>query len=359
MSFLTRLFPAACSRLKIFICYGHKDGTVAHAIAQSLTNDGHEVFIDVNSLTVGSDYNEKIRDFIDRADRFVFLASSHSLSLEAYPQTELGFAQKRWPAPKNAVWPVIVEPGLDVQSIPLYLRSVHIFTPKGNIAADLAAAIARSRSIRPWCWACSTVALLLMAASIAMVAIPSLLNGTVELAGLKQVDLRPKSAPQDGQPWTKSPAMLTLKTVSYNNQSGDRVIVKGETVTLALGKRNVEYTGYNEVDMKDDCGSDWLCTKGSLKPLTLEPHSGSGRETMYEPVGTNLPWDELIDALCQSTAAKLDITVAPQIVHSAWSQVDDRAQTCSIDLKEQRAQLAKACGESARVLPFWITTRCQ
>ena len=95
MGLLTRLFPAACSRLKVFICYGRNDRPLAVDIGQALTNAGHDVFVDANSLHASDDFQERIRDYIRDADRFVFLASAHSMSGTAYPQTELGFAEKR------------------------------------------------------------------------------------------------------------------------------------------------------------------------------------------------------------------------------------------------------------------------
>ena len=95
LSFFTGWFPRACSRLKVFICYGRQDRELAKEIGQAFTNAGHDVFIDANSLKVASDFNEAIRKAITRADRFIFLASHHSLSPAAYPQTELGFAEKR------------------------------------------------------------------------------------------------------------------------------------------------------------------------------------------------------------------------------------------------------------------------
>lgn len=149
MSALARRLPSFCSRLSIFVCYAHEDRGLAEEIAQALTNDGHEVFIDANKLKVSGDFNEDIREAINSAERFIFLISRASMGRGKYPQTELGFAQQRWPSPQGSVWPVLVDADIDVAQLPVYLRSVQIYRVKGNAPAEIAAEIEASRVVKP------------------------------------------------------------------------------------------------------------------------------------------------------------------------------------------------------------------
>ena len=91
--------PDFCTRLNIFLSYSSEYRALAESIAQSLKNDGHQVFFDKDSLPPGGDYNERIRKAIRSSDRFLFLASRSALESGKYTLTELDFARQRWPSP--------------------------------------------------------------------------------------------------------------------------------------------------------------------------------------------------------------------------------------------------------------------
>jgi hypothetical protein len=202
---LSRWFPSSWSRLRIFICYARGDRELARDIWQTLTNAGHDVFIDANSLKAGTDFTEEIRNAIARADRFVFLVSKHSMAAEAYPQTELGFAEKHWPSPKGAVWPVIVDPTIDPAALSPYLRSVQVFKPKGNIVADLAGAIDEGRRVRPGYVVGTAVAAGLSIAVVALAATGGFAPTAYNLVPPQQVDFRPaKSRGRSQNGWTRA-----------------------------------------------------------------------------------------------------------------------------------------------------------
>jgi hypothetical protein len=359
---LTRLFPVACSRLRIFICYAHEDGDLAKEIGQTLTNDGHDVFIDANSLKVSTDFNEVIRRAIARAHRFVFLASRHSLAPGAYPQTELGFAQKRWPAPKGRVWPIIVDPSIDPAELPIYLRAVQVHTPKGSIVADLAAEIDGSRSIRPSCVICAAVAATLVAAIVVIAATGIFAPVSFALHAPQQVDFRPVKKPGPDDDWKTSSVALTLIPINYVNAGGMAVRIMDETVHLTVADKDVQFKWFNEVEMRANCGAEWLCTKTSVGPEPVKPQGTLRRETMFTPApGQNLSWKALVDFVCRSSADTLDVRLSVQTSTSqllgATTQM--RQATCRIDLKAMREELQKnGCLADAERLPVRLSPPC-
>lgn len=358
MSAVFRLFPTSCSRLRIFLCYAREDRNLAREIAQALTNDGHDVFIDANSLRVATDFNEEIRRAIGRADRFVFLASRHSLAADAYPQTELGFAQKRWPSPKGAVWPVLVDPTLDPAELPLYLRSVQVHTPKGSIVADLAAEIDASRTVRTSCLASVAAVIVLLGAAIFALVRQGQANFT--LLPPQQLVLMPQKKPTDAA-WMTSPATLTVIPVSYSNDGKRDVRVIGETVSLELAGKAVSFKAFNIVDIRPNC-SDWLCYKAGISPSTLSAEGTLARETMFVPApGQTLAWKGLIAALCTSAADTLTVTLAAETRSGGLlgTRTEMRETTCRIGLMAVRERLQNTgCDKPDSQLPTRLALNC-
>ena len=358
MGFLTRHFPAACSRLKIFICYGHDDRALAHEISQALTNAGHDVFVDANSLKAGGDFQAAIRDYISRADRFVFLASHHSLSPKAYPQTELGFAQERWPSPHGAVWPVIVDDDILPERLNVYLRSVQAYRPKGNLVADLTAAIDKSKRVKPWCWRCMGLAASSGAAALFFLA-GNVGPTQVTLLTPQQVDFRPEQKPDDQEGWKDSDLALTLIPVNYVNGSGQPVDIMAETVLLGLGDRTVPFKWHNEVEMRPNCGVDWLCTKTSIGAATVAV--ALKRETMYLPATTaSLTWRGFIEWVCTSSADQLEVKIAGQTrsIGPLGTRKASPTAICRIDLKDLRESLQAVCSHQSETYPLRRSPTC-
>lgn len=363
MNIPTRWLPTSCSRLRIFICYAREDRELAREIGQTLTNDGHDVFIDANSLKVATDFNEEIRRAIGRADRFVFLASRHSLAPDAYPQTELGFAQKRWPSPKGTAWPVLVDPSIDPTELPLYLRSVQVHTPKGNIVADLAAELEASRSVRASCILGAVAALALIIGAGALAATHGFAPSSYVLHVPQQVDFRPAARPGPDDGWKTSPAALTLIPVNYSNDGGRPVRVVAETVQLSVSDRVVTFKWHNEVEMRPrGCEGDWLCTKTSVGASTLEANGTLRRETMFMPEpAARLAWNEFIDSVCRSNGDTLDITLTAETratgLFGGTSAM--RQATCRLDLKAMREDLQKrGCLTDADRPPTRLAWNC-
>ena len=361
---LSRWFPASCSRLSVFICYAAEDRKVAEEIAQALTNDGHDVFIDTKQISVSGAYNARIRRAIERADRFIFLISQASVTRGHYPRSELRFAQKRWPSPQGTVWPVLVDPSIDKSQLPAYLRSVQIHSIMGSVTAEVAAEIEKSRAVKPRCifGAVGGLALLLGGASLLMGDLDQLTTATFTLLPPQQVDFRPAKKPGPDQDWAHSRLAVTLIPVQYSNEGSTQVRILNETLVVKLNGRSVQFKWHNEVDMQTNCGADWLCTKGSVGADTLKPDATLRRETMFMPAsGETLTWQDFLDAVCQSKEDKLDVTISGEVRASRLlsSISQKRTAVCHVDLKAMRERLEMLdCKRGLKQIPVRISPVC-
>jgi len=129
-------------QMNIFISYSSTDRTKAEEIALALEAQGHDVFFDKTDLSGGEDFNEVIRRHIETSNLLIFLITPNSVRAGGYALTELRFARDKWDHPKEHVLPVLLEP-THMEDIPAYLRSVTMFKPEGNAAAEIAAHVAR------------------------------------------------------------------------------------------------------------------------------------------------------------------------------------------------------------------------
>src|SRR5436305_1223299 len=126
--------------MNIFLSYASEDRALAEQIYLALIGNGYKVFFDRESLPPGGDYHERIKSAVNRSDRFVFLISPDSLCTGSYALTELKYVREKWRHPKDRVFPVLTrETSWD--DIPGYLKGVTILEPKGNIPAEVSAAI--------------------------------------------------------------------------------------------------------------------------------------------------------------------------------------------------------------------------
>jgi len=152
--------------MQIFVSYSSKDRARAEEIALALEGVGHDVFFDRTDLEGGDDYHAVIRDRVRDADRFVFLITPASVREGAYTLTELRMAREKWAHPKNRVLPVMLEP-TPLPDVPAYLRGVTILEPEGNVAAEVAAQLARQQSRRTRRMALAGGGLVLVGAAVA------------------------------------------------------------------------------------------------------------------------------------------------------------------------------------------------
>lgn len=125
---------------KIFISYAHEYKSKAEDIALALRSRGHAVFLDQDDLPVGRSYDDRIQFAMQSSDVIVFLISPQSVAKGAYTLTELGFARQKWRNPEGHVLPVAIAK-TKMSDVPAYLKSVTILQARGNLAAEVGAAV--------------------------------------------------------------------------------------------------------------------------------------------------------------------------------------------------------------------------
>jgi hypothetical protein len=126
--------------MKIFLSYASEDRSTAEAIAFSLRDRGHEVFLDRDGLRVGEGFDKSIEQAVNKSNIFIFLISPQSVAEGRYTLTELTFARQKWPSPSGHVLPVRVRT-TSLDQIPSYLKAVTILEPHGNVAAETSAKV--------------------------------------------------------------------------------------------------------------------------------------------------------------------------------------------------------------------------
>ncbi|MEM9387736.1 MAG: TIR domain-containing protein [Pseudomonadota bacterium] len=131
--------------MRIFISYASADRVIAEELYHALVQQGHRVFIDSIGLGAGDAYHPALRREIASADRMLVLVSSAALEPARYTQTELGYAQDRWPDPTGRVLPIAVS-AYDADDLPPYLRSLTVLEPAGSVTAAVLKAISPVRS---------------------------------------------------------------------------------------------------------------------------------------------------------------------------------------------------------------------
>lgn len=187
----------------VFLSYSSEQSDSATRIELSLKEDGHSVFRDRSSLPAGEGYDARIRDAVEECEVFVFLVSRESVAPGRYTLTELGFAERRWSNPSGHVLPVIVE-AVPRDSIPAFLRAVTILNPKGNLTAEVTAAVAFMtapwwrRMLAPRRLIPALVALAIVAA-IAWLALPTYLDRRAQLAQVADLVKQSRSAADEGR----------------------------------------------------------------------------------------------------------------------------------------------------------------
>lgn len=351
--------PQSCSTQRIFVSYPSDQRPLAEEIAQTLKNDGHDVFFDQDSLPAAGDYNERIRKAIAGADRCVVLITKAALMPGKYTLTELDFIKDRWPAPAGRVFPVLIDGSAQPADLPTYLRSVQAIQIKGNATAEVAATIDRARAIRPFCSLCLATAALGLAGLVAFGAssavMPGLKSADVALVPIQSAHFRPRAKPPAdlkaaGQhSWIDSPLTVTLMKVAYNNRNegGARARLLNEEVTLKLGATAAAYKWAYIVDMPaDGVCPDWLCSKGNVTPENIDPGKLTpARETMFLPAaGEPLTWKAFIDqVIAPGGPAAATVTFKATLESTAAGKPATSIVTfdCKIDVAAARERFAK------------------
>src|SRR5438105_2183505 len=125
---------------RVFISHAREDAKIAERIALAVRGRDCKVFLDENDLPPGGNYEARIHQAIKSSSVLVFLISPASVSEGRYPLTELKFAEQKWQHPADHVLPVPVAE-TPFESIPEYLRAASIMKIRGDVAAEVAAAV--------------------------------------------------------------------------------------------------------------------------------------------------------------------------------------------------------------------------
>jgi formylglycine-generating enzyme required for sulfatase activity len=128
--------------MRIFLSYPSQDRALVEPIYLALRAQGHSVFFDRTDLLPGDEYDNRIREAIEKADLLIFILSPDAVDAGSYTLTELEIAQKTWELPGGRVLPVMLRP-LPLDQIPPYLKSVTFLQPDGNETATVADAVHR------------------------------------------------------------------------------------------------------------------------------------------------------------------------------------------------------------------------
>ena len=372
---LAGLFPRTCSALSVFVSYSHEQRPLAEEIAQALKNAGHEVFFDRDSIPGAGDYNERIREAVNDSDRFVFLASRESLTPGKFALTELQFAKERWTSPADRVFTVIVDRAMKPADLPAYLRSVSVIEPMGSTAAELVAAIHKTRRVGTLCKAVTALGMFAAMGSAAAAYLGMPFGGRpteVVLMAPQKIHFRSQveaptrpNAPQASTDWVGSPMTVTVMPVAFTHRTepGRRARVQKETVDLEIDGKVDAYRALYHVEITDQmCGERWFCIKANAGPETLEPGRSISRETLFIPVERqSWSWARFIDAVLTKPELSVKVAYKADVEVSEASGIVTRKLTsrCRIDTKQMRKDLEQAgfkAGATSR--PVFLEPDC-
>ena len=353
-----RMFPRGCSSLTVFVSYAHEQRQLGEEIAQALKNAGHEVFFDLDSIPASGDYNDRIRSAVLDADRMVFLASRQSVTPGKFTLTELQFAKERWPSPESRVFPVIVDDTVNPSDLPVYLKSVSVMRVAGNAAAEVVAAVEKTRKIGI---VCKSVTGLAAAAAIAGAFIglgpglPSRTADVVLLAPQKihfrsqaEAPLKPDAA-ANSTDWVDSAMTITVMPVAFNHRTepGRKARILSETLDFSYDGTTTPYRALYVVEITDAmCGERWYCIKGNAGAETLEPGRSISRETMFIPTteGAGLKWSTFVDGVLTKSELPVSVTYRAKVEFPDGSGVKlvEMTSACRINTAEMKKGLLDA-----------------
>lgn len=118
-----------------------RNGVLARVAATRLRAAGHRVFFAPEDLPSGDGFDDRTRRAIRQSDAFLCFLTPEFVAPGRYTLSELEIARRQWPSPTGHILPVRVRQ-LPIEAVPSYLRAVTILEPKGNLAADVIAALA-------------------------------------------------------------------------------------------------------------------------------------------------------------------------------------------------------------------------
>ena len=206
--------------LQIFLCHSTEDHNLADRIATALRGQGHQVFLDRDSLPSGASFDDRIRRGIEKCNLFLFLISPNSVKAGKYTLTELKFSKAKWPRAEYHVLPVMAV-ATPMELIPPYLANLTVLAPEGNAVAEVLAEVAKLQSRR------NVRAAALMSAALAF----SVLSIAVVIVYYYFDNFYFTNAPNDTQNLAKD---IGANAISVHDPSG--VGIAGFCLALVLAR---------------------------------------------------------------------------------------------------------------------------
>jgi hypothetical protein len=126
--------------MRLFLSYPSEVRSQVEEVAIRLRAAGHRVFFAPGDLPSGDSFDDRIRRAIRQSDVFLCFLTPEFVTAGRYTLSELEIAKQKWPSPAGHVLPVRLQE-VPIEAVPAYLRAVTILDPRGNLAADVIAAI--------------------------------------------------------------------------------------------------------------------------------------------------------------------------------------------------------------------------
>lgn len=134
--------------MKLFLSYPSAQRPLAERLMLALEGEGHDVFMDRTDLKAGEAFHQRLREAIEGAQAMIFLVTPESVGAGSYALTELGLAQRQWRHPAGRVLPVMVA-ATPIAALPAYLSAVTVLAPRGELVAEVVAAVAELAAAGP------------------------------------------------------------------------------------------------------------------------------------------------------------------------------------------------------------------
>ncbi len=266
---------------------------------------------------------------------------------------ELEFAKQRWPSAGGRVFPVIVDPAISTADLPVYLRSVHALVAQGNVTAEVATAVHKTRKVGLLCKSVTALAFAaVMGAGIGF----AMEQPPVEVAMLPMQKIQFRSTMQpprrdataDTPKWVDSPLTITVMPLAYQHRTepGRRARILSETITLDYGGTIVPYRASYVVEITDAAsGERRYCNQGNAEPVTLDPGKTISREMMFVSRASYTPsWKEFANSILGHEGFRIRLEVASEIEVPGNAGVvrNKLVMRCTIDVAAVRAGMQRA-----------------
>jgi hypothetical protein len=241
----------ATTPMKLFLSYPSAQRALAERLTLALEAEAHDVFIDRDDLKAGEAFHQTLREAILGADAMVFLITPEAVAPGSYALAELNIAQQRWRRPGGHVLPVMVVP-TPIAALPAYLAAVTLLQPRGDMVAEVVAAVAQlaRSSHQPAArakWVAAAVALAVAAA----VAIGLAVSRQAEQRAAEQAKLDAKATAQKRE-------LARANTARELCESGGYTVALAQLNDLAAASPAGLPAQDKVLDMREDCAMRWL-----------------------------------------------------------------------------------------------------